>query len=320
MKMFARAAYLPAMLIVAICLSVSACGQGGKGKRNPTPEEPEGRFAGKEMAMKQAAITFNITMEELLLALEHDQIPDYVGVSANEYTYDALGRFAREIIKTYPQSDFSNIPVRGTVAYDMQFTYSSSEPWKEESAVQQIWDSWWDGGSLAPQRTTTWIDHVEDVTYYNTETPGLISSTATFEIIEVLNDQGYLTRSTRQNIMTQEIQSEEIFYRAIDGIQLDRIENAGETVEYRYYPNGALESMEVRSNSGARDVTTYEYLTDEVYSIIAETRSYGADGTDLGVRTALEIFAIGFCHEATRQRVTFERPKWAVCRELSNWR
>lgn len=319
MKMIARAAFVPALLVVATCLCLSACGQGGKGKKSPQPQEPSGPFAGKTMAMKQAAITFNMTMEELVFALEHDQVPDYVGVSANEYTYDSLGRFAREVIKTYPQSDLSNIPVRGTVAYDMQFTYSSSEPWKEESAVQQIWDSWWDGGSLARQRTTTWSDKVEEVIYYSTETPGLIVSTATFEIIEELNEQGYVTRSIRQRIDTKEIQSEEIFYRAIDGIQLDRVEIAGETIEYGYYPNGALESMEVQANSGSREFTTYEYLTDDVHSIIGETRSYAADGTELDVRTTVEIFQIGLCHEATRRRTTFERPNWAVCRELSNW-
>jgi len=318
MKMIARAAYLPAVLVAATCLTLSACGQGGKGKKHSQPEQPANPFAGKTMAMKKEAYTFNMSVQDALIAFENEQ--EYALASINLYTYDNLGRLMREIIVTLPQSPASNIPSEGTIAYDMQFTYSSSEPWKEETAVQQLWDAWWDGASLAPQRTTTWTDSVEETTYFDTQNPGQIITSAAFDVREELNPKGYVIHATRQRVDTQVVESEEFLERAADGIQLDRIESVGETIEYDYYPNGALKTMDIlAAGSGNREVTTYEYSVENgVYVIVAEARSYGPDGTEIGVRTALELFESGFCHEATRRRDTFQRPNLAPCRELAN--
>ncbi|MCR6652104.1 MAG: hypothetical protein NVV73_11670 [Cellvibrionaceae bacterium] len=317
MKMFVRPPNLPFVLLMA-ALTLSACDQSGKGKKNPPPQGDSGPVAGKTMALKKEVYTFDLGVQEALDALQYNQIPEYALATLNQYTYDSLGRRSREIITAFPQSPHSNLPPGGFIAFDMQFIFSSSEPWKEESSIQELWHAWWDGASLERDRTTTWSGSLEEITTYNSI--GNIT-TQVLEVKEELNELGYPIRVARHTF-DDDIpvpEREEIFYRYTDGMQLDRIEGFDWTVEYTYLANGALYSMEIVSSDGSREVTTYDYLTgDGVYLSTAEIINYDWNYNVTRSRTAVEVFERGFCHSAMLQPNS-GRPNWDVCKELDYW-
>lgn len=317
MKMFAHAASLPTVLLMAACITLSACSQGNKGnKHSPPAQQPQSEFAGKTMARKTQALTLNMDMAETTIAMESNLLPEYVLIYVNQYTYDAQGRLTRELITSLPLSPNSNIPNEGATALEGLFTYKSATPAEEEASVQHIWDAWWDGASLSFERTTIWRDGLEELTVY-----GANPFTQVLEVHDEFNTLGYTVRSARHEIGsdTPIPTSIETYIRGADGKQLNKIENSSSTIEYSYYTNGALKSMEVTS-SGGHEVTTYYYSTEEDgYLIMSEIRNYDEFGTEMSVRTVIEVFESGFCHEAVRRRATFERPNWSVCRELSYW-
>lgn len=321
MKSITRAVCLPVLLLFTSCLVLGACSQGGKGGKSQSQLQPPaaqppadtGPFAGKTMVMKMEAYTFNISLEEVL----ENANPDYALTNINLYKYDDLGRFLREAIVTLPQSPTSNIPPTGAIAYSIEFTYSDSDPAQEEFAIQDTWDAWSDQSSGAHTQTIVWQDDIEEHIYYN---DGQMTSIF-FAISKEFNAQGYLTRSTSKRMDIEEESTwSETFYRAPDGKRLESIVNTNETIEFQYDLNGVLQAMRaVKPNS--LDVTTYTYWTQaDRYLIGAQTRSFDHDGIETGIRTAVEIFKSGFCHEATRRRDIFQRPNWAPCREFSDWK
>lgn len=316
MKSITRAVCTPIVLLITSCLVLSACSQGGKGGKSQQPAQPPADtspFAGKTMAMKTEAYTFNKSLDEVL----DNPTSDDALASVNLYSYDNLGRFSREAIVTLPQSPTSNIPSTGAIAYSIEFTYSNSEPAKEEIAIQDTWDAWSDDSSGAHIQTIIWQGDIEEHVYYNN---GRMTSIF-YEKVEEFNQQGYLIRSTskRMDIDAEPVWTE-TFYRAANGKRLESIVNLNETIEFQYDLNGVLESMrEVKPNS--LDITTYTYWTEtNRYLIGAETRSYNQSGNETSIRTAVEVFKSGFCHEATRRRDIFQRPNWAPCREFSDWK